>query len=37
VQNIYLRNVEKVNREPWAIEFATFKAVGNPVKEAEAQ
>jgi hypothetical protein len=29
--------VEKVNGEPWAIEFATFNAVRNPLKEAEAQ
>ena len=34
VQNIYMRKVEKINGEPWAIEFATFEAVKDPVKEA---
>jgi branched-chain amino acid transport system substrate-binding protein len=35
VQNIYIRKIEKVNGEPWAIEFATFEAVKDPLKEAE--
>jgi branched-chain amino acid transport system substrate-binding protein len=34
VQNIYMRKVEKINGEPWAVEFATFDAVKDPVKEA---
>jgi branched-chain amino acid transport system substrate-binding protein len=34
VQNIYVRRVEKRNGEPWAVEFATFEAVKDPVKEA---
>jgi branched-chain amino acid transport system substrate-binding protein len=33
VQNIYIRKVEKVNGEPWAIEFETFPAVKDPLKE----
>ncbi len=33
VQNIYIRKVEKVNGEPWAIEFKTFEAVKDPLKE----
>ena len=37
VQNIYIRKVQKVNGEPWAIEFATFPAVKDPLKEAAAQ
>jgi branched-chain amino acid transport system substrate-binding protein len=37
VQNVYIRKVEKVNGEPWAIEFATFEAVKDPLKEAAAQ
>jgi len=32
VQNIYIRKVEKVNGEPWAIEFATFEAVKDPLR-----
>jgi branched-chain amino acid transport system substrate-binding protein len=36
VQNIYIRKVEKVGGEPWAIEFATFPAVKDPLKEAAA-
>jgi branched-chain amino acid transport system substrate-binding protein len=34
VQNVYIRKVEKVNGEPWAIEFETFPAVKDPLKEA---
>ncbi len=34
VQNIYIRKVQKVDGEPWAIEFATFPAVKDPLKEA---
>src|SRR6204780_3970423 len=37
VQNIYIRKVEKVGGEPWAIEFATFPAVKDPLKEAAVQ
>ena len=36
VQNIYIRKVEKKNGEPWAIEFETFNAVKDPLKEASA-
>jgi branched-chain amino acid transport system substrate-binding protein len=34
VQNVYIRKVQKVNGEPWAIEFETFPAVKDPLKEA---
>src|SRR5271163_2992792 len=34
VQNVYIRKIEKVNGEPWAIEFETFPAVKDPLKEA---
>src|SRR5580704_4667642 len=34
VQNIYIRKVQKVGGEPWAIEFETFPAVKDPLKEA---
>jgi branched-chain amino acid transport system substrate-binding protein len=34
VQNIYIRKVEKKDGEPWAIEFATFEAVKDPLHEA---
>src|SRR6202167_2931183 len=37
VQNIYIRKVEKKDGEPWAIEFATFQAVKDPLKEAASQ
>ncbi len=37
VQNIYIRKVQKVNGEPWAIEFDTFPAVKDPLKEASAR
>src|SRR6202167_110012 len=36
VQNVYIRKVEKVGGEPWAVEFATFEAVKDPLKEAAA-
>jgi branched-chain amino acid transport system substrate-binding protein len=36
VQNIYVRKVEMKDRQPWAIEFATFEAVKDPIKEAAA-
>src|SRR6516165_10736252 len=36
VQNIYIRKVQEVNGEPWAIEFETFPAVKDPLKEAAA-
>jgi len=34
VQNVYIRKVEKRDGEPWAVEFATFEAVKDPLKEA---
>lgn len=34
VQNIYIRKVEMVSGEPWAIEIKTFRAVKDPLKEA---
>jgi len=37
VQNVYIRKVQKVEGEPWAIEFETFPAVKDPLKEAEAR
>src|SRR5271154_3579081 len=37
VQNIYIRKVQMVNGEPWAIEFDTFPAVKDPLKEAAAK
>ncbi|HEY2532804.1 MAG TPA: ABC transporter substrate-binding protein [Xanthobacteraceae bacterium] len=37
VQNIYIRRVEKKNGKPWAIEFETFAAVKDPLKEAGVQ
>jgi branched-chain amino acid transport system substrate-binding protein len=37
VQNVYIRKVEKKDGEPWAVEFATFEAVKDPLKEAAAQ
>jgi branched-chain amino acid transport system substrate-binding protein len=33
VQNIYIRKVEKVNGQPWSVEFKTFEAVKDPLKE----
>ena len=32
VQNIYIRKVEKVNGQLYSVEFATYPAVGNPMK-----
>jgi branched-chain amino acid transport system substrate-binding protein len=37
VQNVYIRKVTKVEGEPWAIEFETFPAVKDPLKEAAAK
>jgi branched-chain amino acid transport system substrate-binding protein len=37
VPNVYIRKVEKLNGEPWAMEFATFEAVKDALKEAAAQ
>jgi branched-chain amino acid transport system substrate-binding protein len=37
VQNIYIRKVQKVGSEPWAIEFETFPAVKDPLKETPAK
>ena len=33
VQNVYIRRVEKVDGEPWSVEFKTFEAVKDPSKE----
>jgi branched-chain amino acid transport system substrate-binding protein len=35
IQNIYIRRVERKDGELYNIEFATFPAVKDPVKEAE--
>jgi branched-chain amino acid transport system substrate-binding protein len=32
VQNVYIRKVEKVDGEPWSVEFKTFEAVKDPLK-----
>src|SRR5215469_13408125 len=37
VQNVYIRKIEKKDGEPWAMEFATFEAVKDPLKEAAAK
>jgi branched-chain amino acid transport system substrate-binding protein len=37
VQNVYIRKVEKLNGEPWAVEFATFQAIKDPLKEPAAE
>jgi len=37
VQNVYIRKIVRVDGEPWAIEFATFPAVKDPLKEAAAR
>ena len=37
MQNVYIHKVEKLNGEPWTVEFATFEAVKDPLKEAAAQ
>jgi branched-chain amino acid transport system substrate-binding protein len=34
IQNIYIRKVEKKDGEPYAIEFATFEAVKDPLHQA---
>ncbi len=34
IQNVYVRKVEKKDGEPWAIEFATFEAVKDPLHQA---
>jgi branched-chain amino acid transport system substrate-binding protein len=35
VQNIYISKVEKKDGELWAIEFATFDAVKDPLKQSK--
>ena len=37
VQNVYIRKVEKKDGEPWAVEFQTFPAVKDPLKEADGE
>jgi branched-chain amino acid transport system substrate-binding protein len=37
IQNVYIRKVEKVGGEPWSVEFETFPAVKDPLKEAAAK
>ena len=37
VQNIYIRRVEMKDGAPWAIEFETFEAVKDPLKQAAAK
>ena len=37
IQNVYIRKVEKKDGEPWAVEFSTFDAVKDPLKEAAAK
>jgi branched-chain amino acid transport system substrate-binding protein len=37
VQNVYIRKVEKKNGELYNVEFATFPAVKDPIKAAEAK
>ena len=37
VQNVYIRKVEMVNGEPWAIEIKTFPAVKDPLKAVAAK
>jgi len=34
VQNVYIRKVEKKDGEPWAVEFAAFEAVKDPLHPA---
>jgi branched-chain amino acid transport system substrate-binding protein len=34
IQNVYIRKIQKVDGQPWAIEFETFPAVKDPLKEA---
>jgi branched-chain amino acid transport system substrate-binding protein len=35
VQNVYIRKVDKVDGEPWSVEFKTFEAVKDPLKEGQ--
>jgi branched-chain amino acid transport system substrate-binding protein len=37
VQNIYIRRIEKLDGEPWAIELDTIEGVKDPLKEAAEQ
>jgi branched-chain amino acid transport system substrate-binding protein len=37
IQNVYIRKVEKKNGELYNVEFATFPAVKDPIKAAEAK
>jgi branched-chain amino acid transport system substrate-binding protein len=37
IQNVYIRKVEKKNGELYNVEFATFAAVKDPIKAAEAK
>src|SRR6516164_668049 len=37
VQNVYIRKIDKLDSEPWAVEFATFEAVKDPLKEAAVE
>jgi len=37
IQNVYIRKVEKKDGEPWAIEFATFEAVKDPLHQTAAK
>ena len=37
IQNVYIRKVEKKDGQPWAVEFATSRAVKDPLKEAAAK
>ena len=37
VQNVYIRKIEMLDGEPWAIKVETFEAVKDPLKEAAVQ
>jgi branched-chain amino acid transport system substrate-binding protein len=37
IQNVYIRKVQTVGGEPWAIEFKTFPAVKDPLKAVAAK
>src|ERR1700734_786008 len=37
VQNVYIRKVEKKDGQPWAVEFATFEAVKDPLHQTAAK
>jgi branched-chain amino acid transport system substrate-binding protein len=38
IQNVYIRKVEKKeDGQPWAVEFSTFEAVKDPLKQAAAK